>query len=75
MKTSSSFDISEALQQGLNDFHKSCGYRITHTPECINPVQTSKIPGRKVSVKHFFNILFFLEYFISQISRKAGNTK
>ncbi len=28
----------------MNEFHKSCGYKITDAPKCINPVQTSNKP-------------------------------
>ncbi len=59
MKKNSSFDIAAAIQEGMNEFHKSCGYKITDVPKCINPVQPPDKPRRKVSLKCSLNILIF----------------
>ncbi len=56
-KKNRSFDITEAIQEGMNEFHKSCGYKITDALKCINSVQTSNKPRLNVLLKFILNIL------------------
>ncbi len=60
MQKNNSFDITEAIQEGMNEFHKSCGYKITDVPRCINQVQPSDKPWLNIPLKYIINILIFL---------------
>ncbi|MEO8112600.1 MAG: hypothetical protein ABI594_21305 [Ginsengibacter sp.] len=56
-KKNTSFDITEAMQEGMNEFHKSCGYKIPDVPKLKNEVPAGNNKWLIVPLKFILNIL------------------